>query len=434
MRKLGIKNIRLFVLLAILVFVILLIFFFGIRYVLNLDTSTYTLQKGSFLYDDDFNYIEVEDDAILKKSFDNAFYLTMLTDGISQKYKIGPSTVVYNDADYKMYLYGTFYQVSTSGEVQKLTKMTEVVKANVPQFYKIADRKYLWIDSTFTSTSGLNTDEYLIIELDKQGNATLANHEMYEKTINPMVIKGSLYDFDVVHEKLILTDREIDLKNIIGSSNEYQDPVEEEEEEVSEEALPTGFGYEFSGMTREEAELSDSNTTTIVYVICVVFIYLILCGMYESLFLPLAVLCSVPFGLMGSYLFTKMWGLENNIYTQVGMVMLIGLLSKTAILITEYGSQRRKRGMSLSAAALSAAGVRLRPVLMTVLTMVIGLLPLITASGVGANGYRSLGVGTAGGMVVGTIALMFLTPMFFVIFQYVEEKVMGKRKEERASL
>ena len=202
-------------------------------------------------------------------------------------------------------------------------------------------------------------------------------------------------------------------------------------QEVSKEALPTGFGYEFSGMTREEAELAESNTTAIVYVICVIFIYLILCGMYESLFLPLAVLCSVPFGLMGSYFFTKLCGMESNIYTQVGMVMLIGLLSKTAILITEYGSQRRKRGMSLSAAALSAAGVRLRPILMTVLTMVIGLLPLITASGVGANGYRSLGIGTAGGMVVGTIALMFITPMFFVIFQYVEEKVMGKRKEER---
>ena len=157
-------------------------------------------------------------------------------------------------------------------------------------------------------------------------------------------------------------------------------------------------------MTREEAELAESNTTAIVYVICVIFIYLILAGLYESLFLPLAVLCSVPFGLMGSYLFTKMWGLESNIYTQVGMIMLIGLLSKTAILITEYGTQRRKMGMSLSSAALSAAGVRLRPVLMTVLTMVIGLLPLITASGVGANGYRSLGVGTAGGMVVGTIA------------------------------
>lgn len=202
-------------------------------------------------------------------------------------------------------------------------------------------------------------------------------------------------------------------------------------EEVSEEILPTGFGYEFSGMTREEAELAESNTTAIVYVICVIFIYLILCGLYESLFLPLAVLCSVPFGLMGSYLFTRIFGLENNIYTQVGMIMLIGLLSKTAILITEYGTQRRKMGMSLSASAISAAGMRLRPILMTVLTMVIGFLPLIAASGVGANGYHSLGVGTAGGMVIGTIALMFITPMFFVVFQYVEEKVMGKRKEER---
>ena len=202
-------------------------------------------------------------------------------------------------------------------------------------------------------------------------------------------------------------------------------------QEVSKEVLPTGFGYEFSGMTREEAELADSNTTTIVYVICVIFIYLILCGMYESLFLPFAVLCSVPFGLMGSYLFTHLWGLENNIYTQVGMVMLIGLLAKTAILITEYGTQRRKRGMSLSAAALSAAGVRLRPILMTVLTIIFGMLPLVMAHGVGANGYRSLGVGVVGGMIIGTIALMFITPMFFVVFQYVEEKVMGKRKEER---
>ena len=163
-------------------------------------------------------------------------------------------------------------------------------------------------------------------------------------------------------------------------------------------------------MTREEAELADSNTTTIVYVICVIFIYLILCGMYESLFLPFAVLCSVPFGLMGSYLFTHLWGLENNIYTQVGMVMLIGLLAKTAILITEYGTQRRKRGMSLSAAALSAAGVRLRPILMTVLTIIFGMLPLVMAHGVGANGYRSLGVGVVGGMIIGTIALMYHRP------------------------
>lgn len=201
--------------------------------------------------------------------------------------------------------------------------------------------------------------------------------------------------------------------------------------EVAEETLPTGFGYEFSGMTREEAELSESNTTVIVYLVAIIFIYLILCGLYESLFLPLAVICSVPFGLMGSYLFTRIWGLESNIYAQVGVVMLIGLLSKTAILITEYASERRKLGMSISVSAISAAGVRLRPILMTVLTMVAGLLPLMVASGVGANGYRSLGVGTVGGMIVGTLALLFITPMFFVIFQYIEEKVMGEKKEDR---
>mgnify|MGYP003091677235 FL=1 len=202
--------------------------------------------------------------------------------------------------------------------------------------------------------------------------------------------------------------------------------------EVSEEVLPTGFGYEFSGMTREEAQLAESHTTTIIYMICIIFIYLILCGLYESMFLPLAVICSVPFGLMGSFLFARIWGIESNIYMQVGIIMLIGLLSKTAILITEYASDRRKMGLSLSQSAISAAGVRLRPILMTVLTMVFGLLPLVVATGVGANGYRSLGVGVVGGMIVGTIALLFITPTFFVIFQYIEEKVMGKRKEERA--
>ncbi len=202
-------------------------------------------------------------------------------------------------------------------------------------------------------------------------------------------------------------------------------------QEVAAESLPTGFGYEFSSMTREEEQLAESNTATIIYIICILFIYLILCGLYESFFLPLAVICSIPFGLMGSFLFSKIWGIDSNIYMQVGIIMLIGLLSKTAILITEYASDRRRQGMSLSHAAISAAGVRLRPILMTVLTMVMGLLPLVVASGVGANGYRSLGVGTVGGMIVGTIALLFITPVFFVIFQYVEEKVMGKRKEER---
>lgn len=202
-------------------------------------------------------------------------------------------------------------------------------------------------------------------------------------------------------------------------------------QEVAKSDLPTGFGYEFSGMTREEAELAESHSTVIIYAISIIFIYLILCALYESLFLPLAVICSVPFGLMGSFLFARIWGIENNIYMQIGIVMLIGLLSKTAILITEFATERRKEGMSLSQAALSAAGVRLRPILMTVLTMVFGLLPLVVASGVGANGNQSLGVGTVGGMIIGTIALLFITPVFFVIFQYIEEKVMGKRKEDR---
>ena len=202
-------------------------------------------------------------------------------------------------------------------------------------------------------------------------------------------------------------------------------------QEVSAEVLPTGFGYEFSGMTREEAELAESHTTTIIYILCVIFIYLILCGLYESFFLPLAVICSVPFGLMGSFLFSRWWGIESNIYMQVGIVMLIGLLSKTAILITEYAVERRKMGMTLSHSAVAAAGLRLRPILMTVMTMVFGLLPLVVASGVGANGYRSLGVGVVGGLIVGSIALLFITPTFFVIFQYIEEKVMGKRKEDR---
>ncbi|MBO8478233.1 MAG: efflux RND transporter permease subunit [Bacteroidetes bacterium] len=203
-------------------------------------------------------------------------------------------------------------------------------------------------------------------------------------------------------------------------------------QEVAAEVLPTGFGYEFSGMTREEAQLAESHTTTLIYILCIVFIYLILCGLYESFFLPLAVICSVPFGLMGSFLAARIWGIESNIYMQVGIIMLIGLLSKTAILITEYASERRKAGMSLSMAGISAAGIRLRPILMTVFSMVFGLLPLAIASGVGANGYHSLGIPVIGGMIIGTIALVFITPVFFTIFQYIEERVMGKRKEDRA--
>ena len=201
--------------------------------------------------------------------------------------------------------------------------------------------------------------------------------------------------------------------------------------EVAQQTLPAGYGYEFSGMTREEEQMANSHDTVIIYSICILFIYLILCALYESLFIPMAVILSVPFGLMGSFFFARMWGIENNIYLQTGLIMLIGLLSKTAILLTEYASERRKAGMSLSQAAMSAASVRLRPILMTALTMVFGLLPLMFASGVGANGNRSLGVGAVGGMIIGTIALLFVTPAFFIVFQYIEERVMGKRKQDR---
>ena len=195
--------------------------------------------------------------------------------------------------------------------------------------------------------------------------------------------------------------------------------------EVAAEVLPEGYGYEFGGMTREEA--SAQNTTAIVFIICIVFIYLILCALYESLFIPLAVILSVPFGLAGSFLFAWIWGLENNIYMQTGLIMLIGLLSKTAILLTEYASTRRRQGMGIVEAALDAAAVRLRPILMTSLTMVFGLLPLALATGVGANGNHSLGVGTIGGMVIGTIALLFIVPVLFVIFQTIEERFLKKR-------
>ena len=196
--------------------------------------------------------------------------------------------------------------------------------------------------------------------------------------------------------------------------------------EVAAQSLPTGYGFEFGGMSREES--NTGNTTTMVFAICVVFIYLILCALYESLFIPLAVILSVPFGLAGSFLFAKMFGLENNIYLQTGLIMLIGLLSKTAILLTEYASERRRHGMTISQAAISAVQVRLRPILMTSLTMIFGMLPMMFASGVGANGNISIGVGTVGGMLIGTIALLFIVPVLFIVFQTLQEKLMPERK------
>ena len=201
--------------------------------------------------------------------------------------------------------------------------------------------------------------------------------------------------------------------------------------EVFKETMPKGYSYEYSGMSRELEEASGSNTTALIYIICVILIYLILASLYNSWFTPWAVLLSVPFGLMGAFVCAYLGsllhlpGMDNNIYLQTGVIMLIGLLSKTAILITEFASERRAQGMSIRDAAFEACKERLRPILMTVFTMIAGMIPLIIEGGAGANGNRALALGVVGGMTVGTIALLFVVPVFFIVFQRLHEKFQG---------
>lgn len=206
--------------------------------------------------------------------------------------------------------------------------------------------------------------------------------------------------------------------------------------EVFKETMPNGYSYEYSGMSRELEEASGSNTTALIYIICVILIYLILASLYNSWFTPWAVLLSVPFGLMGAFVCAYLGslihlpGMDNNIYLQTGVIMLIGLLSKTAILITEFASERRAQGMSIRDAAFEACKERLRPILMTVLTMIAGMIPLIIEGGAGANGNRALALGVVGGMSVGTIALLFVVPAFFIVFQKLHEKFQGGKTVE----
>ncbi len=202
-------------------------------------------------------------------------------------------------------------------------------------------------------------------------------------------------------------------------------------EEVAAEKLPAGYGYEYGGMSREEEELSGGNQTVMVYSICVLLIFLILSCLYESFLVPWAVILSVPFGLLGSFVFAQLYGLENNIYMQTGVIMLIGLLAKTAILITEFALERRRKGFSIVESAFEAAKVRFRPILMTVLAMVFGMLPLMFASGAGARGNSSLGTTVIGGMLFGTVALLFVVPVFFIVFQTLQEKLRPTAEEEK---
>ena len=205
--------------------------------------------------------------------------------------------------------------------------------------------------------------------------------------------------------------------------------------EVAKENLPTGYGYELGGMAREEASTSGSSTG-IIFILCFVFVYLLLSAQYESYILPLSVLLSVPFGLLGSFLFVNGFAalgnipalkmilgtMSNDIYMQIALIMLMGLLAKNAILIVEFALDRRKQGMSISWAAVLGAAARLRPILMTSLAMIVGLIPLMLAMGVGAHGNRTLGTAAIGGMFIGMVFQIFIVPVLFVVFQYLQEK------------
>ena len=203
-------------------------------------------------------------------------------------------------------------------------------------------------------------------------------------------------------------------------------------EEVAADMLPTGYTYDYSGLTRQEAQTT--NSTAIIFVLCILFIYLILSAQYESYLLPLAVILSVPFGLAGCFLFTQLFGHNNDIYMQISLIMLIGLLAKNAILIVQFALERRETGMAVSWAAILGAAARLRPILMTSLAMVIGLLPMMFASGVGKNGNQTLGAAAVGGMFIGTICQLFVVPTLFVIFQSLQEKIRPMKFEDEENL
>jgi HAE1 family hydrophobic/amphiphilic exporter-1 len=199
---------------------------------------------------------------------------------------------------------------------------------------------------------------------------------------------------------------------------------------VASEALPQGYGYEFSGISREEE--NSSSQMVLVLTLSLIFVYLLLCALYDSYLLPFAVILSLPVGLCGTFIFAKIFDIDNNIYMQISMIMLIGLLAKNAILIVHYAKARREKGMSIIEAAIDAAKVRFRPILMTSLAFIFGIMPLMFSTGAGANGNRSIGVSAVGGMVFGTLFGILIIPGLYVIFQSIGEKLKRKKSEEVA--
>ena len=369
--------------------------------------------------------------------------------------------------------YGTSSNVNlvvedpTDGDLSEFSKKTDQFLAKLMERKEVSmamstySEKFpkfrVEVDPTQCSRSGLSAKEVLSTYCS---GSYVANYNQFGKVYQLWTAAAPEYRLDPTSlnnifvktssGKMAPLSEFVSLKEIVGPSNNQhfnlfssiecqvspasgysEGQVQEVIKEVFRETMPSTATFEYSSMSRETAEAAGSNTTTLIYCICIVLIYLIMGSLYNSWFTPLAVLLSIPFGLMGA--FCVVWlcanigfpGMENNVYVQTGVVMLIGLLAKTAILITEVASEHRKHGMGISEAAFLACQERLRPILMTVICMVVGMIPLAIASGAGANGNRALAMCVIGGMVVGTIALLFVVPAFYIIFQKLHDKFQG---------
>ena len=376
--------------------------------------------------------------------------------------------------------YGTSSNVNlvvedpTDGDLSEFSKQTDNFLAKLMERKEVSMAmstysekfpKYrVEVDPTQCSRSGLSAKDVLSTLGDYCSGSYIANYNQFGKVYQLWIAAAPEYRLDpsslnnifvkTSSGKMSPLSEFITLTEIVGPSNNQhfnlfssiecqvapasgysEGEVQDVIKEVFKETMPNTATYEYSNMSRETAEAAGSNTTTLIYCICVILIYLIMGSLYNSWFVPWAVLLSIPFGLMGA--FCVIWlcstvglpGMENNVYVQTGVVMLIGLLAKTAILITEVASEHRKHGMGIVEAAFVACQERLRPILMTVFCMVMGMVPLAIEGGAGANGNRALALCVIGGMVVGTISLLFVVPAFYIIFQKLHDKFQGSTVE-----
>ena len=375
--------------------------------------------------------------------------------------------------------YGTSNDVSlivedpTDGNLSEFAKQTEHFLTKLSERPEVASAMTTYserfpkyqvdVDAAQCDRAGVSPQEVLSTLGAFCGGAYIGNFNQFGKVYRIMSSASPEYRLDpqslhnifmqVKGGKMAPMSEFVTLKEIVGPSNiEHfnllqsitcfvtpgsgftEGDVHKVIAEVFKEEMPATATYEYSGMSRELEETANSNATALIYVICAILIYLILASLYNSWFTPWAVLFSVPFGLMGAFVFAffgsqlGLPGMDNNIYLQTGVIMLIGLLAKTAILITEFATERRAQGMSIRDAAFEACKERLRPILMTVATMIIGMIPLVITGGAGANGNRALALGVIGGMSIGTVALLFVVPAFFIVFQKLHEKFQGAPK------